>query len=439
MFNTDTTTGLSYFRPGSLQPLYMFELFGLLVALALYNGITIPVNFPRALYNHLLGLQCTELNDIHDGWPEIKRSLQSIKDGAYEGLDYEFPLEANGLRMSINKKGIDRVRKQCDDYAVGKRSTMDLDVDEMSRIDAPSGSTKSYQPSDHEWPGWSIHAPTSKATDSQNNAPKPSPWPPTSAAEDEDDHMGLSVDLLAQQMIPGSSFKRLMEDIASGRATGAQRSDFQNQLNGMSATVQNRPAKTKSKPPPPPPPRPSQELTPTLLPAYIKDHIAWLITFSVYPQLTSFAKGFHTLLPRHHLALFTPTTLSRTLSGTSTLDLPTLRSATQYKDYTASDPYILSFWRILASWSQEDQKALLRFVTAAERLPISGAQGLTFKIQRSFVLLQENLNDVGDVEALPTSSTCFGTLYLPKYRDEETLERKLRVALEFGGVGFGTA
>lgn len=54
-------------------------------------------------------------------------------------------------------------------------------------------------------------------------------------------------------------------------------------------------------------------------------------------------------------------------------------------------------------------------------------------------MLQENLRDAEDVEALPTSSTCFGTLYLPKYRDEETLERKLRVALEFGGVGFGTA
>lgn len=231
MFNTDTTTGLSYFRPGSLQPLYMFELFGLLVALALYNGITIPVNFPRALYNHLLGLQCTELNDIQDGWPEIKRSLQSIKDGAYEGLDYEFPLEANGLRMSINKSGIDRVRKQCDEYAAGKRSVLDLEVDEMSRIDAPSGSTKEYRPSDHQWPGWSIHAPASdagtqsKATGSQNTAPKPSRWPPTSAAEDENDHIGLTVDLLAQQMTSGSSFKRLMEDIASGKASGAQRID----------------------------------------------------------------------------------------------------------------------------------------------------------------------------------------------------------------------
>jgi hypothetical protein len=51
MFTTDPITGLSYFRPGSLQPLYMFELFGLLVALAAYNGITIPVRFPLALYN----------------------------------------------------------------------------------------------------------------------------------------------------------------------------------------------------------------------------------------------------------------------------------------------------------------------------------------------------------------------------------------------------
>jgi hypothetical protein len=44
-----------------------------------------------------------------------------------------------------------------------------------------------------------------------------------------------------------------------------------------------------------------------------------------------------------------------------------------------------------------------------------------------------------ETELLPTSSTCFGTLYLPRYKDEETLERKLGIALEFGGVGFGTA
>jgi len=44
-----------------------------------------------------------------------------------------------------------------------------------------------------------------------------------------------------------------------------------------------------------------------------------------------------------------------------------------------------------------------------------------------------------ETELLPTSSTCFGTLYLPRYKDEATLERKLGVALEFGGVGFGTA
>ena len=36
-------------------------------------------------------------------------------------------------------------------------------------------------------------------------------------------------------------------------------------------------------------------------------------------------------------------------------------------------------------------------------------------------------------------STCFGTLYLPRYKDEQTLERKLGIALEFGGEGFGTA
>jgi hypothetical protein len=376
MFTTDPITGLSYFRPGSLQPLYMFELFGLLVALAAYNGITIPVSFPLALYKHLLGLPCTDLRDIQDGWPEIARSLQSIKDGAYEGLDYVFPLEANGLRMSINHGALERVREQCDAHELGKRVSLDLFVDEMSRIDDPASaaSASPYQPSDHQWPGWNIHGPR----------PGPDSQAPIETSE------------------------------ASSSTT-----------------------------PPLPPTLPGQKethttLTPANTPSYLISYTSWLTTLSVAPQLQSFNKGFHALLPHHDLSLFTPSSLRSALEGTSTLDLPALRASTKYKDYLPTEPYITSFWRILSAWPPEKHKALLKFVTAAERIPISGAGALTFRVQ--FVAGGERQGVVeGTVEPLPTSSTCFGTLYLPRYKDEETLERKLGIALEFGGVGFGTA
>ena len=232
----------------------------------------------------------------------------------------------------------------------------------------------------------------------------------------------------------------------------------------------------------------SDALTPSTTPSYITDYTLWLTTLSILPQLQSFKKGFHALLPPHTLSPFTPPTLSLSLQGAGpNLDLPALRRATQYKDYSADDPYIQALWRILERWPNEKRVALLRFVTAAERVPVvAGAGGLVFRVQRSgghgggrggfggpggFAgqagqgefggggggqdgqgALNWNADGEGeagservqededeDVQMLPTSSTCFGTLYLPRYKDEATLERKLSIALEFGGVGFGTA
>ena len=355
MVTTDVVTGLSYFRPGSLQPLYMFELFGLLVALALYNGITLPASFPLAFYRNLLGLPCDELRDIQDGWPDVARSLQSIKDGAYEGLDYEFPLEANGLLLSIDQDSLDTIRMQSDHYTSGKAPNIDLRASEMSRIEDTSSSSSSpsispYRPTGQDWPGWKVHAPTTWEIEGQNS------------------------------------------------------------------------------------------LTPSNVTSYTRDYIHWLHTLSVYPQQNAFKKGFHALIPLHHLQVFTPQTLSHTLEGSSTIDLPALRAATKYIHYTPTEAYIATFWRILARWPQSKQKSLLKFVTAAERWPITGVGSLTFRIEEmAGYSMAGNEGDAEERMLLPTSSTCFGTLYLPRYKDEETLERKLGIALEFGGEGFGTA
>jgi hypothetical protein len=42
----------------------------------------------------------------------------------------------------------------------------------------------------------------------------------------------------------------------------------------------------------------------------------------------------------------------------------------------------------------------------------------------------------GDTESLPTSSTCFGKLWLPEYRSREKLRQKLGVAIR-NSEGFG--
>ncbi|KAI0438978.1 hypothetical protein F4803DRAFT_533080 [Xylaria telfairii] len=97
-FTIDGRTRMTWFQPGSLQPEWKYELIGLLISLAVYNGLTLPVTFPKALYHKLLGEPVTELHHIADGWPELANGLTNLlewneNDGAVEDvfvLTYEF-------------------------------------------------------------------------------------------------------------------------------------------------------------------------------------------------------------------------------------------------------------------------------------------------------------------------------------------------------------
>ena len=87
LFTIEDETQTSWFRPLSYEPIYKLELLGTLAGLAVYNGVTLPVNFPMFFYMKLLDLPTNKLEDISDIWPQLGRSLQLILD--YEGSDLE--------------------------------------------------------------------------------------------------------------------------------------------------------------------------------------------------------------------------------------------------------------------------------------------------------------------------------------------------------------
>ncbi|KAI1322758.1 hypothetical protein F5Y16DRAFT_29293 [Xylariaceae sp. FL0255] len=97
-FTVDDRTRMTWFQPGAVQPDWRYEMIGLLVSLAVYNGLTLPITFPRALYHKLLGEPVTELHHIADGWPEFASGLTNLlewneADGDVEDvfvLTYEF-------------------------------------------------------------------------------------------------------------------------------------------------------------------------------------------------------------------------------------------------------------------------------------------------------------------------------------------------------------
>ncbi|CAJ2505206.1 Uu.00g126000.m01.CDS01 [Anthostomella pinea] len=107
-FTVDERTRMTWFQPGSLQPEWKYELIGLLMSLAVFNGLTLPITFPKALYHKLLGESITELHHIADGWPELASGLTNLlewneKDGAVEDvfvLTYEFSTSMFGQPVS---------------------------------------------------------------------------------------------------------------------------------------------------------------------------------------------------------------------------------------------------------------------------------------------------------------------------------------------------
>lgn len=312
----------------------MFELFGLLVALAVYNGITLPITLPRIFYVLLSQnpsfsptTSTSDPVDLMDGWPTVARSLQSILKTHVPGLDFSYPIEANGLRLAAvstlpsteSNRGRERL----------------LAVNSATEIS--NGRPVDLESFGFSWPGWKV--------------------------------VRAETDPL--------------------------------------------------------------EVTPESRNEYIRTYIHHLCYGSVAPQWDAFYKGFYSsgIIDHHTLILLSPPNLKTYIEGSPRLDINDLKAATRYDGFDPNSKYMHWFWRIVTSWPELRQKQLLKFVTAAERIPISGASNLTFIIKKSLS---------ATLDSLPTSSTCFGTLMLPRYSTAEVLASKLKLAVEYGAEGFGT-
>ncbi|KAF1967130.1 hypothetical protein BU23DRAFT_559677 [Bimuria novae-zelandiae CBS 107.79] len=330
MFTVDPQTGMTWFQPASLEPHWKFEMIGVLFSLAVYNGITLPVTFPHALYDYFLNQEHNSesihaVDYIADGWPALAKSFREFL--AYPGevadvfmRDYTFSFSAFG---------------------------QNIDVDMQAFRDC-------------EWPD--------RGPDTDRVSPTPSASP-----------------------IPDLSDSSWWQP----RNAGSEPS-----------TVTNKDREQ-----------------------YIKDYVNWLTFRSVAPQLAAFTRGFHTCLHPTSLSFFTPETLRSLVEGSSqniSADLIRQHSVQYEPPYSPTHTTISDFWAVVDTYSQEELKRLLEFVTANERIPITGYESIKFEIIRAG----------GDTERLPTSSTCFRKLWLPEYGGREKLREKLGVAIR-NSEGFG--
>ncbi|KAI8894182.1 hypothetical protein BC833DRAFT_605853 [Globomyces pollinis-pini] len=79
MFVYDTDTRYSWINHASLEPSSKFELIGIMLGLALYNGVMVQVGFPPIMYKKLLKEEIT-LSDVKIAFPALGNGLQQLLD-----------------------------------------------------------------------------------------------------------------------------------------------------------------------------------------------------------------------------------------------------------------------------------------------------------------------------------------------------------------------
>jgi len=86
MFDFDEDSNLCWFSPTSFENDDQYKLLGIIIGLAIYNGIILDIRLPLACYKRLLNYHCN-LEDFREIHPQKAKSFDDIL--SYEGDDME--------------------------------------------------------------------------------------------------------------------------------------------------------------------------------------------------------------------------------------------------------------------------------------------------------------------------------------------------------------
>ncbi|XP_041360114.1 ubiquitin-protein ligase E3C-like [Gigantopelta aegis] len=144
---------------------------------------------------------------------------------------------------------------------------------------------------------------------------------------------------------------------------------------------------------------------------------------------SSFRQGMADVISLEWLQMFDPMELQVLISGAHVpIDIADLRRHTNYSGgFTEDHIVIKNFWTAVESFTDEQKRQLLKFVTSCSRPPLLGFKDL----YPPFCVLCV----AHEPERLPTASTCMNLLKLPEFKDLETMRLKLLYAVE-SGSGF---
>lgn len=165
---------------------------------------------------------------------------------------------------------------------------------------------------------------------------------------------------------------------------------------------------------------------------YVDLYVHFLLDTVVSRQYEPFRRGFFTVCGGNALSLFRPEEIEMLVRGSDEpLDIATLKAVAVYDNWgkgvePSGEPQVHWFWNAFAQANGKDQRKLLSFITASDRIPAMGTTSLVIKI----VCLGE------DADRYPIARTCFNMVGLYRYESQDQLESRLwRAVAE--GEGFG--
>ena len=158
-------------------------------------------------------------------------------------------------------------------------------------------------------------------------------------------------------------------------------------------------------------------------------------------QIEAFKKGLRTLVNPDWLKMFNTQELRVLLAGDmGAIDMKDWQEHTVLENCFSHSTSIRNFWKVVAEFTPNDQRALLRFASGVSRPPLLGFRNLNppFKIRLvplassgSSVLsfFKFNKNNLSRDQQLPMAATCFNTLKLPDYTSKKIMKEKLLLAI----------
>ncbi|XP_052815932.1 E3 ubiquitin-protein ligase TRIP12-like isoform X2 [Mya arenaria] len=162
----------------------------------------------------------------------------------------------------------------------------------------------------------------------------------------------------------------------------------------------------------------------------------WSLVEGVSRQFESLREGFESVFPVTSLQSFYPEELEQLFCGNSAevWDVKTLMECCRPDHGYNHDSRAVRFlYEVLASYSPDEQRLFLQFVTGSPKLPVGGFRSLS----PALTIVRKSFESTENPDSfLPSVMTCVNYLKLPDYSTVEVMREKLAIAAREGQLSF---